>query len=258
MRNIMTICKREVKAFFVSPMAYFVITGFVLLAAYFFFNMLGYFNLILARYRAMPYAFGTSGAPNLNQWVIEGFFQTLILILVFLVPVLTMRIIAEERKKGTFELLFTSPISVFDVIVGKYLAVCVITFLMVLCVMAFPALLCMFGNPEVKPIFSGALGVVLSAFAFVSIGMAASSFTQNQIVAAITSMVVLLLLYVIHSPAESLGGTTGEVLKYLSPSLQVQDLVRGVISVKALVYFGSLIAFGVFVSQRALDAQRWR
>lgn len=256
MRNIIAIFRREVLAFFVSPIAYFVITGFVVLGAYFFFMLLGYFDLALAEYSRMPQM--GMPLPNLNQWVIEGYYQTLLVVLVFLIPLLTMRVIAEERHRGTYELLATSPVTIFEIVLGKFLGVAFVIVVMVLMVGAFPLLLCIWGDPEVKPILSGMLGMLLFGLGFASIGMAVSSFTQNQIVAAASSMVVLLLIYVIHSPAQSLGGAGADVLMYLSPVMQVRDLMRGVITLKATVYFLSLISLGIFLSQRALDAQRWR
>ncbi len=259
MRNILAVARREVFSFFVSPIAYFVITGLILLGGYFFFNLLGTYNIIVERYAAMPYR-GPMDQLNLNQFVIEGFFHTLLVILVFLIPLLTMRIIAEERRRGTFELLVTSPLTVFEMVMGKFFGVASVITLMLLGVLCFPLLLVVFGSPgpELGPIVSGFLGLLLLSFGFASIGMAASAFTENQIVAGVSSMVVLLLLYVIHAPAESLGGTAGDVLMYLSPVMQVKDLFKGVISLKAVTYFMSLIVLGVFMSTRALEAYRWR
>ncbi|MBN8549930.1 MAG: ABC transporter permease [Deltaproteobacteria bacterium] len=256
MKNIIAIFRRETLSFFVSPIAYFVITGFVLLGAYFFIMLLSYFDLALAEYARMPRMGGP--VPNLNQWVIEGYFQTLLVILVFLIPLLTMRTLAEERHRGTYELLATSPLSIFEIVLGKFLGVAFVVTLMIVLAGAFPLLICIWGNPEVKPLLSGLLGMLLFGLAFSSIGMAVSSFTENQIVAAISSMVALLMLYMIHSPAQSLGGTGADILMYLSPVMQVRDLMRGVVTLKSLVYFLSLISLGLFLSQRALDAQRWR
>jgi len=258
MRNVIAISKREVLSFFVSPIAYFVIAGFGVLAAWFFFNLLGIFNLELSQYSSMPYYRGAMPAPNLNQLVVERFYHTLIVVLVFLIPMLTMRLIADERRNGTFELLVTSPVSVAEIVLGKFLGVAFIIVVMCVLVALFPLMLYLFGNPEVLPILSGLLGLILCALGFASVGMAVSAFTENQIVAAVSSMVTLLLLYVIHSPADSLGGTPAAVLTYLSPVLQVVDLIRGVVTIKALVYFGSLILFGLFLSERALEAYRWR
>jgi len=256
MRNIIAICKRELLSFFVSPIAYFVITGFTLLVGFFFFN---YFSLFLRMYQMSAYlSMRGMPLPNLNQTIIEGVYQTMIVILVFLVPLLTMRIVAEDKRRGTFELLLTSPVSVFEIVMGKFLSLAVIIFAMLSISFIFPLLLIVYGSPEVPPIISGFFGVLLCTLGFASVGMAVSSFTENQIVAGVSSMVTLLLLYVIQAPAESLDGTVADVLRYLSPVDQVQDFVRGVITLKATVYFLSMITLGLFLSQRALDALRWR
>ena len=256
MRNIFNVFRREVLSFFVSPIAYFVIMGFTVLGGYFFFTGFAYYNVMLQRARMMPY--GAGGELNLNEWVVAGFYQTLIVILVFLVPLLTMRTIAEERKRGTFELLATSPISVGDIVIGKFLAVALVLTLMMVAAFFYPLFLATYGDPEIAPIFSGLLATLLCAFAFASVGMAVSAFSENQIVGGVSSMVVILLLYVIHAPAESMSGVSADVLRYLSPVLQAQDMIKGVVSLKSLVYFASLISFGLFLSQRALEAQRWR
>jgi len=212
MRNVVAICKRELLSFFVSPVAYFVITGFALLVGFFFFNYLAFFARMYEMSQMMAFR-GGGQLPNLNQTVVEGLFQTMVVILVFLVPLLTMRIVAEEKRRGTFELLITSPVSVREIVLGKFLSLAVVLVAMLLISAIFPALLIVYGAPEVAPILSGFLGVVLCALGFASIGMAVSSFTENQIVAGVSSMVVLLLLYVIQAPAESLGGTSAEGLR---------------------------------------------
>lgn len=257
MRNVVAICKRELLSFFVSPVAYFVITGFALLVGFFFFNYLAFFARMYEMSQMMAFR-GGGQLPNLNQTVVEGLFQTMVVILVFLVPLLTMRIVAEEKRRGTFELLITSPVSVREIVLGKFLSLAVVLVAMLLISAIFPALLIVYGAPEVPPILSGFLGVVLCALGFASIGMAVSSFTENQIVAGVSSMVVLLLLYVIQAPAESLGGTAAEVLRYLSPIDQVGQFLKGVISLRSVAYFFSLILVGLFVSHRALEAHRWR
>lgn len=257
MRTIVAICKRELLSFFVSPIAYFVITGFTLLVGFFFFNYLAFFARMYEMSQMM--AFGGGGElPNLNQMVIEGLYQTILVILVFLVPLLTMRILAEEKRRGTFELLITSPVSIREIVLGKFLGLAVVLILMLGISGIFPLLLTVYGSPEVPPILAGFLGVVLCALSFASIGMAVSSFTENQIVAGVSSMVVLLLLYVIQAPAESMGGNAATILKYLSPIEQVQDLLRGVLSLQSITYFVSLTVLGLFLSQRALEAHRWR
>lgn len=262
MRNTLAVAKREIFSFFVSPIAYIVIAGYCLLAGYFFFNLLGSFNFLVAQ--ASQYvAMGRSleeMAVNLNQRVVVPFYHTLLVVLVFMVPMLTMRTIAEEKRRGTFELLITSPLSVSAIVIGKFLGVAFIVTVMNLLSFAFPALLIAFGNPapEVAVIFSGLLGLILCSLGFVAIAMAVSAFTENQVVAGVSGIVVLLIYYVIHAPAESLGGIWAKILVYLSPVMQVKDLFDGVIQTQSLFYFLSVIVFGIFLSQRALDAQRWR
>ena len=155
-------------------------------------------------------------------------------------------------------MLLTSPLSVRQIVLGKFMAVAAMIVLMCVLALIFPALLCTIAAPEIPPIFSGLLGLLLCSCAFASVAMAASCCTDNQIVAGISGIVTLLLLYVIFSPAKSLGPTARAVLEYLSPVWQVNDLIQGVITLQACVYFGSAIIFGLFVCQRALDVQRWR
>jgi ABC-2 type transport system permease protein len=259
MRNCTAIARREILSFFVSPIAYFVITGFVLLSGYFFFNLIGFFNHMLLRSQAMPFL--QQEGPSLNRWVIEGFYQTLVVVLVFLIPMLTMRTIAEEKKRGTFELLVTSPISVSDIVIGKYLGIAFVLFIMNTLVFGFPLLLVSLADVpvEIAPIFTGYIGILLCSLAFASLSMAVSCFTENQIVAAVTGMVTLLLFYVIHSPAQTMEpGIAQSVLNYVSPVMQLRDPIRGVLTLQGGVYFASVIVVGIFLSQRALEMYRWR
>jgi ABC-2 type transport system permease protein len=259
MRNVKAIAGREIRSFFVSPVAYFVITGFVILSAYFFFNLLQYFNFVLMRMQMMPQQ--QQPGPSLNQWVVEGYYQTIVVILVFLIPLLTMRTIAEEKRRGTFELLVTSPVSVFDIVMGKFIGVAFIVWVMITGAFMYPMALVASSavDAEMAPIVTGYLGLLLCSWAFASLGMGVSCFTENQIVAAISSMVTLLLFYVIQSPVQVMDpGTAADVLNYLSPVAQLRDPLRGVVTLKSILYFGSVISFGLFMSQRALEAFRWR
>lgn len=259
MRNIIAIARREILSFFVSPIAYFVITGFILLAGYFFFNLVAIFNYAFAQYNSMPPMYrGAGPGPNLNQIVVEGFYHTLVVILVFLIPLLTMRTVAEEKKRGTFELLVTSPVSVSEIVLGKFMGVAFMILVMMLGVFCFPLLLCLYLDPEVAPIFTGIFALTMCSLAFASIGMAVSSFSENQVVAGICSMVTLLLLYVIHSPAEAMEGRAHDILYALSPVMQLKDFFNGVVTLKSTVYFFSLTFLGIFLSQRALESYRWR
>lgn len=259
MRATIAIMKREILSMFVSPVAYFVITGFVLLGAYFFFNLLAGYNLMVAQVASIPFSSGYP-LPNLNEIVVQGFYQTLILTLVFLVPLLTMRIVAEERRRGTFELLVTSPISPAQIVIGKFLGIAFVLFVMLALATSFIAALCFDSSLplEVPPVLSGFLGMFGCALSFAAVGLAVSSYTENQVVAGVTTMVILLLVYLINAPAELLGSAGKSILEYLSPVSQVGELIKGVVHLSSVVYFLSFIALGLFFSQRAIDGQRWR
>ena len=251
----LTIARREILSFFVSPVAYFVITGFVLIAGFFFVQGLQAFAEDQQMAAAQQFS---QESLNLNQHVIEIFYRVMVLMLVFLTPILTMRLIAEEKKSGTFELLATSPVSVWNIVWGKFLGVSFILLIMTGLIFAFPLFLYFLGNPELPPIITGFVALFLSGLAFAAIGMACSSFTENQVVGAITGTVVLLLLYVLQGPTNNADSLWAQVLQVISPTVQADSLFRGVIELKSLVYFASVIFLGVSVSKTALDAQRWR
>lgn len=257
MRNVVAIAKRELLSLFVSPVAYFVLGAFGVIGAYFFYLILFYYNVYVVQAAQMPWA--GSQVPSINQFVIEQYLRTLLVVLVFLIPILTMRTIAEERRRGTFELLITSPVSVLELVLGKFLGVGVLVVAMVLLASIYPLFLPFVADPELAPLFSGIGGVVLFGLGLSAVGIAASSYTENQIVAAASSMVVLLLLYVIQAPADEGGNATvSALLRFISPQAQVDELLKGVLSFKSIFYFFSLITLGVFLSVRALESYRYR
>ena len=258
MKSTWTIARKEIISFFVSPIAYFVITGFALLAGYFFFNLLYGFNIIVARYSSMGMMAGMGPTPNLNQYVVEGYYQTLLVTLVFLIPIITMRVLAEERQRGTFEMLVTSPLSAIEIALGKFIGVASVIFAMIFVSFLFPLALCFTAQIEIAPVISGFVGMLLCAFAFASIGTAISAYTENQVVAGVTSMVLLLILYLIHSPAELIEGWGKSALEYMSPVLQFSNMAQGVVTLSATIYFLSLISLGIFFCVRAIEAERWR
>lgn len=253
MRKALSIATRDVRSAFVTPIAYVVMAGFVLLGGFFFFTMLQEFNPMVQQAAMLREI-----TPSLNEWVVTPYFHILEVILIFLVPLITMRSIAEEKHNGTFEMLITSPLSVGDLVLGKALGVGFVSLIMLVLSFVFPAVLMAFSDPEVPPIFVGFFGLVLFTWAFVAIGIAISSFTKSQTVAGVISLVVLLVFYSIDAPAQQLTGTAANALRYLSPTNHTELLYKGVIEGADVVYFLSVIVFGLFVANRVLDAQRWR
>lgn len=257
MRNALTIAAKELRSYFVSPIAYVVLTGYLLLGGWFFFNLLARFSLFLNLYSAMrnPEA---QMRLNLNDFVIAPLLHNLSVILVILVPVITMRSFAEEKRAGTYELLMTSPLSITEIVAGKFLGALTFLLVMIGLTAIYPLILLLYGNPELGIIAAGYLGLLLLATAFLTIGLLTSSFTENQIIAAVSCLVLLLLLYVISWPADTAGPVLGAVLKYVSLTEHFSEMVKGVIDTKDLVYFGSVIVAALFLTQRSVESVRWR
>ena len=257
MRNIFTIAGREIRSYFVSPIAYVVLTGFLLLGGWFFFNLLARFNMLLTIYSAQQNP-QVLERLNLNEFVVAPLLHNLSIILVILVPVITMRSLAEEKKAGTYELLLTSPLHIWEIVLGKFLGAFLFIAIMVATTGVFALILVFYGNPEPGVILAGYFGLLLLATSFVAIGLLTSSVTENQIIAAVSCLVTLLLLYIIAWPADSAGETMGAILKYMSLTEHFAQMVKGVIDTKDLVYFGTVIVLALFLTHRSVESIRWR
>ncbi|MGH8013992.1 MAG: ABC transporter permease subunit [Candidatus Binataceae bacterium] len=258
MRNVLTITGKELKGYFVQPVAYVVLTVFLLLGGWFFFALLRQFDEMVQLVQMMGQA-STLAQMNLNTRVIAPLLHDLSIVLVILIPALTMRVFAEEKRTGTYELLLTAPVRTGEIVVGKFIASAIFALIMVGLAWIFPLILMIFGNPEVGVMFAGYVGMALLAISFVAVGLFTSSLTQNQIIAAISCFGILLLLYVISWPAEAAGGGFAtNILKYLSLPEHFATMVRGVINTTDLIYFLSMVLIALFLTQRTVDSARWR
>ena len=255
MRNILTIAGKEIRSLFVSPIAYVVLTGFLLLGGWFFFNLLFRFSSAVNFHTGMQNMDGLQSL-NLNEYVMAPLLHNLTIVLVIMIPIITMRAFAEEKRSGTYELLLTSPLRVTEIVLGKFLGAVAFIAIMILLTAIYPGILLLFGNPELGVVAAGYLGLFLLAAVFVSVGILTSSLTENQIVAAVTCFVILLLLYVISWPAETAGLPLGDLLKYLSVTEHFSEMVKGLIDTRDVVYFLSLIVLGLFLTHRAVEASR--
>ncbi|MBI3796837.1 MAG: ABC transporter permease subunit [Deltaproteobacteria bacterium] len=258
MRNVLTIIGKELRSYFVSPVAYVVLTGFLLLGGWFFFNLLSRFSLMLTLYTQFQGGGEAANRLNLNDYVIAPLMHNLSIVLVILIPMITMRAYAEEKKSGTYELLLTSPVRTGELVLGKFLASFLFICIMIGLTGIYPAILLVFGNPELGVMAAGYLGLLLVATAFVAVGLLTSSFTENQIIAAVSGLVATLLLYIIGWPAETAGNILGPLLRYLSITEHFADMVKGLIDTRGLVYFASLITLALFLTQRSVESLRWR
>jgi ABC-2 type transport system permease protein len=257
MKNALTIADKELQTYFVQPVAYVVMTVFLLLSGFFFFALLRRFNVMLEIYGAMQNAQQLERF-NLNQMVIEPLLHNMAIVLVILVPAITMRTFAEEKRTGTYELLLTAPLRTGEIVAGKFIASALLVLIMIGISSLFALILVGFGNPEVGLMASGYLGLALLGVSFVSVGVFTSSLTQNQIIAAISSFGLLLLLYVISWPAQAGGASFAGLLKYLSLPDHFGQMVSGIIDTQDIVYFLSVILLALFLTQRSVESARWR
>jgi ABC-2 type transport system permease protein len=257
-RNILTIAGRELRSIFVSPIAYVVMTGFLLLGGWFFFNLLARFNFLVTMYSSFQGGAEAIERLNVNEFVIAPLLHNLSVVLVILVPMITMRSFAEEKRAGTYELLLTSPIATWEIVIGKFLGAACFIAVMIGLTTVYGVILSIYGNPELGIMVSGYVGLLLLALTFVTIGLFASSLTENQIIAAVTGLVMLLLLFVIAWPADSAGETVGGVLRYVSVTEHFAEMIKGVIDTKSLVYFATMIVGWMFLTQRSVESIRWR
>jgi len=255
MTNIWSLVKKEVRAYFGSPIAYVVIAGFLLLVGYFFYSLMNWFNATALQMAQNPYY---AQQININEMVFSPLFHNVTIILILVAPLLTMRLLAEEKKAGTDELLFTSPLSVGEIVLGKYIAALAMWTIM----LVLTALLSIFafatGNPELTPWLMGYLGLFLTGALFIAIGLFFSSLTENQIVAAFLTVVTLLLLLVLNWVTSSGGGGWRSVLGYLSYSDHFGEMTKGILETKDLVYFLTFSFFGLFLTHSVIQSRRWR
>lgn len=249
----LTIAAKEIKSYFVTPLAYVVIAGFLVMSGFFFFSLLQDFNSLL---RQASMARDTAG--SLNEFVVTPYYQSLEIILIFLIPILTMRSFSEEKRSGTFELLLTAPVSNQELVFGKFLGIGSVIFMMLLTGFMFPLSLILFTHIETPPVLVGFLGVSLFAMSCATIGIGISACTKNQTVSGVVSLVTLLILYIIDSFTSKLNGLIGHVLSYITPASHTEAFISGVINGSDLVYMLSLMLVGLFIANRALDATRWR
>jgi ABC-2 type transport system permease protein len=251
-RNIAAIANKELRSYFASPMAYIVIGFFLLPFGVFFYLYLQSF----VRQSLQSAQFG--GAMNINQQVIRYVLQNASVIVLFIMPMITMRTYSEEKRSGTIELLLTSPVSDMEIILGKFFGALGLYGAMLLMTLLYMAILFVYGNPEWRPLFAAYLGLLLMGGAFVSIGLLISSTTNNQIVAGIVTFVVFLLLWIVGWFADSAGPTIGPITSWLSITEHFDDFSKGIIDTKHVLYYLSLITFGLFLTAKSVDTERWR
>ena len=254
MRNVWIICRKELGSYFVSPVAYILLIMFGLIFGYFFWNALGafVFESIQSEMR------GRSFPMNLNEWIIRPLLSNLSVINLFFIPLITMRLFAEEKRTGTIELLATSPVRDIEVILGKWLA----SVILYACLLLFTAInfafLFKYGHPDWKPLLVGYFGVFLLAGALLAIGTFISSLTKNQIIAGAVTFGVCLLLYVFGWVSGYETAAWARVLSYMSVATHIESFEKGVIDSKDAIFYVTAIFLGLFLTARSMESLRWR
>jgi len=247
--------KKEMWLYGGSPAAYIVFTFFLLISGWFFSQIFLFYSDASMRSLMQP-QLGQN--LSITENVMRPLFSNMSVVLLFFIPMLTMRLFAEEKKSGTMELLLTYPVRNGEILAGKFLAAAGLYVVLLALTLVYPALVAYFTRVEWGPILTGYLGLLLTGATFLAIGLLISSLTENQIVAGFGTFGVLLLFWVIGWGSEFAGGKMRTVLQYLSITDHMDTFSRGLIDTKDLVYYGSAIALALFLTVRSLESKRWR
>ena len=236
MKNVLAIAGKEIKSYFFSPVAYVVIALFMLIWGWLFVGVV--FNMAEAN--------------------MEVLFHNLAFTLFLILAGFTMRLIAEEKRSGTIELLMTSPVTDTQMILGKFLGCIAFFGVMLVVTLEVPLLLAIYGNPDNGPIIGGYVGFFLLGATFISIGIFMSSLTDNQIVAYVLTFVTCLMLWILNWLSDFMGKTIGAGVKYVSFGERFQDFPKGIIDTRDVIFFLTLIGLFLFLTIRSTESRRWR
>jgi len=254
MGNTLAIAHKELRAYFASPIAYVIIGGFAFLYGYFYIAILSFF----VRQSMQMLQMGGPPTANINEMMIRPLMQNVTVLVLFVMPMITMRTYSEEKRSGTIELLLTSPLTDLQIVLGKFLGAMALYGVMLAVTLIHVAILFIYGNPEWKPIATAYLGLLLLGGSFISLGLFISSLTKNQIVAAMMTFAVFLFLWIITWIGQVSGPTVSGITTYLSIIDHGEDFWKGVIDTTHLIYYLSFITFGLFLTVKSVDSERWR
>jgi len=236
MRNTWLFCQKELRTYFNSPVAYIVLTVFLLIAGFFF----------------------TSGLFLVGQASMRPLFSLVPIIFLFFIPAITMRLLAEEKRSGSIELLVTLPTRDWEIVLGKFLAAWGLILVAILLTLVYTFSVAGMGNLDGGETFAGYLGVFLLGGAFAAIGVWSSSLTRSQIVAFIIALAVVAALYLVGDLLQILPLSLAPFLQFLSVSYHFENIARGVIDTRDLIYYGSLIFLMLYLAERAVESRKWK
>ncbi len=258
MRHVGAIAARELRSIFATPVAYVLLAVFLVFAGYIFLLGLGFFLQQIEQIQAYQ-MFQMLEQFNLNHAVIAPAFGTFAVLFILAVPLLTMRAFSEERSNGTIELLMTSPITTWEIVLGKYLAVLATIGLFVLCSALYPALLFFYGDPEVLQTLAGLIGLFGLGAALAALGCFVSSLTSSQIVAGLVGIVGGLVLWLFDLMADAAQAEAlAEPIRYLGIRPHFEGSLQGLVRSEDLVYFTLSVVFFLSLARASLESLRWR
>jgi ABC-2 type transport system permease protein len=235
MENIKTIFQKELRSYFDSPIAYVVIVVFLVILGWFFTSSLFLSNIASLR----------------------TVFETAPFLLLFFGPAITMRLISEEKKSGTIELLTTKPLKDHEIIVGKFFAAWMLYLIALIPTLFFYITVAMLGSLDLGPVIGGYLGLLLVGGVFLSIGVLGSSLTENQVVAFIISFLFVFILFILDKILLFLPGAVASIFEYLSIDYHFSNIARGVIDTRDIIYYFSAIGLMLYLSTVILSKRRW-
>ncbi len=255
MKGFWSVFRKEVYILFASPIFYALALTFLIIAGYFFYNSVAYYNLLSFQASQNPML---AEQLNLEQMVLRPFFLDLGIVLLLVSPLITMRLYAEERKTGTIELLFTYPLTDSSTLLAKFWAV--LTALAVLLAGTIPGMLVLdqISGLNWALVFSGYLGVFFLGGAFLSVGIFTSSLTQNQIIAGVISFGALLMLWIIGWAKTMVGPEAAAVIGYLSITQHLDNFAKGVLDSRDIIYYVLFVTFFLFLTLRQMVSYRWK
>lgn len=258
MRNTLYIFKKELKSYFASPVAYVVLAMFMLITGYLFYGLFAYFSTLSFQSQVDPSIAKQENLLNVTEGVIRPLFGIISMIMLIMMPLLTMRLFAEEKKSGTMELLLTYPVKDTEVLLGKFLACVGVLAVMLGLSLLFPILVMAYGEPETGPIITGYIGLLLLGSSFIAFGIFASSLTENQIIAATISFGILFIFWMLQMSAAFVGPALAGFLNYISITHHIEAFAKGVVDTEDLIYYLMLIFLFLFLTLRMLESKRWR
>jgi len=259
-RNVAAIVQKEWRHYFGSPIAWVGLFVWTVLFGIFFFFSFTFFLDYSMRTAQQAMEYGGGMKLSLNEMLIRPVLQNMSVVALFITPMLTMRLLAEEKRQGTMELLATSPLRDFEIVLGKFLAAAGLYGLMILSGLMNVLLIYVYApaRPEWKPILTGSLALLLLGCCFIAAGLVISALTKNQIIAGIVAFCLFLGLWTLGWAEDPAASPIMKGVAYLGVTTHMEDLMKGVIDTKDVIFYLSFIGFGLFVTQQVLESQRWR